>query len=334
MNKKFCTVLFLLSSSIAIANSAPEIGRIIDVKGSGFVSHNGETHELKKGTIIYPNSEIVVEHSGQVTYADNLDHRFHMSSSTSLAVSGKSVELRSGNMWFQSLNKIDNYKIVTANAAIDFQGGEAILTYDSQKGKSQLMVINGIMKLSNIKVPDLNLSISEGNFSYVDNSYDEGAPRDPTPVGEKTYKALISDFSGVKPFTEKQVTHEVKREIASTSPHELKKHEESNHEVNNTDKMLEEYKNGLLTKKEKVIVKKVSKKAYAKKEAVVKTKHQDSESTPLVVKIYGVQSTSTRMPASVKDSTSTNEKTTNEIKNNITTPSKETEKLLEKIKNL
>lgn len=368
MNKKILISLFFFSH-MAFANPT-SVGRITEVSGSGFISQNGATHEIKKGELIYVNSEIVVEHNGRVSFTDNADHRFHVGNSSSVAILKNGLQLRSGDVWIQSLNRNDNYKLMTANAVVEFQNGEAIVTYDTSKGKTQLMVINGMMKLANFRVPDLNLSVSEGNFSYVDNAYEEGAPRDPTPAGVKTYNALITEFKGVRPLdvnaekvmaaashetiaaTEAKheekhkeakhmeaapATHEAKREIAST--HEVVKHE---------DKLLDEYKNSMLEKKSHKTVSKTKKVVYSKPS----NKAEVKATSPLVVQIFGLKKIETtthesvathdvvpgtRKPASVEEPAGVVEKKVNtELKeeNKPVVPSKETEKLLEQIKNL
>ena len=243
MNK---ILLIATLSVFPLLSQAAEVvfGRIVDIKGSGFISYAGKTHEIKKGEVIYANSELIVEHSGQVSFTDNADHRFHLGNSSTAAIYAGKVELRSGDVWVQSLNKVEDYVLTTANASVTYQGGEAILSYDSVKGKTQLMVINGLMKLSNLRSPELNLSVAEGNFSFVDPSFEEGMPRDPTPVGEKTYGQLVSMFTAINPMDKKSAeifkdhpatghsaTHATtdaapaKREIASVPAdvHELEK---------------------------------------------------------------------------------------------------------------
>ncbi|MGZ3809052.1 MAG: hypothetical protein ACXVCE_13275, partial [Bacteriovorax sp.] len=103
----------------------PQFGRIVDLKGEGFISYNGKTRELKKGDVIEMGAEIVIEHQGQVSFTDNADHRYHLGNASSASVNATTVELRAGDLWFQSLNKNDNYKIKTANATVDYLGGEA-----------------------------------------------------------------------------------------------------------------------------------------------------------------------------------------------------------------
>lgn len=244
-----------------------QFGRVVDLKGEGFISYNGKTREMRKGDTIEVGAEIVIEHTGQVTFTDNADHRFHLGNASSASVSGKGVELRGGDLWFQSLNKNDSYTIKTANAVVEYSGGEGILTYDSGKGKSQLMVINGMMKLANLRSTELNLTVAEGHFSFIDNSYEEGAPRDPTPVGEKTYGQLVSLFNGVAPMDKNseaifkdhdkkeqnrnehvasRAVASVHEEVAGAGPRKENKKAEID------PAMIEEYKKGLLEKKSSI----------------------------------------------------------------------------------
>lgn len=199
MNKILLIIATLIISNNLFASQV-QYGRVVDIKGSGFISYDGHTHEIKKGEIIYVNSELIIEHSGQVTFTDNADHQFHLTSASSVFLSIGQVELRNGNIWVQSINKMEKSSLVSANAKVDFEGGEAIFSYDSLKGKTQLMVINGLMKLENLRAPELNLTVAEGNFSFVDQGFEEGMPRDPTPVGEKSYGLLVKMFHGISPM--------------------------------------------------------------------------------------------------------------------------------------
>lgn len=282
MNKYTLTFgLFLVSFS---AFASP-FGRIVDVKGSGFISHGGKTKDVRVGDVIELNSEIVVEHSGQITFTDNADHRFHLGNSSSVAVMNDHVELRSGDVWFQSINRTDDYKITSANASVIYQGGEAVLSYDSVKGKSQLMVISGMMKLANLRAPELNLSVAEGNFSFIDNAYDEGAPRDPTPVGEKTYRQLVSLFKNVSPLEAnavlafKENDHKAAARTIASVP------------VVDADKELEAYKAKILETPKKAAAVKIEKveKAVKTEKTPAKVAVKKSTVTPLVVKIYGLK---------------------------------------------
>jgi hypothetical protein len=288
MNKIVLLTAFISFNLFAVE---AQFGRIVDLKGEGFISYKGKTREIKKGDSIEMGAEIVIEHHGQVSFTDNADHRYHLGNASSASVSGSTVELRGGDLWFQSLNKNDNYKIQSANAIVDYSGGEAILSYDSVKGKTQLMVINGMMKLSNLRSSELNLMVTEGHFSFIDNAYDEGAPRDPTPVGEKTYGQLVALFNGIAPMDKnseklfKNVKEHGEKEhavAAATRAIASEKAEET------PASLVEDYKNNLLAKKVTEVneVKEVKVKPIAKKSKVAhlfKPKLTDK----LVIHIYG-----------------------------------------------
>ena len=110
MNKYFLGIAFISLNLFAVEPGGITFGRIEDLKGSGFISFQGKTREIRKGDSIELGSEIVIEHHGQVTFTDNADHRFHLGNASSVSVNSKSLELRSGDLWFQSLNKNDDYK--------------------------------------------------------------------------------------------------------------------------------------------------------------------------------------------------------------------------------
>lgn len=329
MNK---TSLFVVAALFSVNLFAAEahFGRVVDLKGEGFISAGGKTRELRKGDTIEMGAEIVIEHTGQVTFTDNADHRFHLGNASSAAVSGKGVELRSGDLWFQSLNKNDTYTIKTANALVEYTGGEAILTYDSSKGKSQLMVINGMMKLANLRQNELNLTVGEGHFSFVDNAYDEGAPRDPTPVGEKTYGQLVALFNGVAPMDKHSADifkgHDKKEEKtegahasrAVASVHEeaaeskpakvVAAHEDKKGEIDSG--LIEEYKNTLLEKKttKNVVTNKpaktkiiTEKKKTAGQKVIVHVYGQSSKPTVAFSMDAAPEKSKSRAPASVLD---------------------------------
>jgi len=343
-----CLILF---PAMASANLA-QFGRVVEVKGSGFVSNMGKTHEVKKGEILYLDSEIVVESSGQITFTDNADHRFHLGHSSSAALYNSKVELRSGDLWVQSINKIDSHSITTANAEINYTGGESIISYDSLKGKTQVMVINGMMKLSNLRAPELNLNVAEGNFSFVDLNYEEGMPRDPTPVGEKTYKELVALFNGVGPMDSHSadIFKDQTKSVAHGKVVEGNKETETNiKKTNDTHELNKEVAREIAS----ITVKANEAKSRNVK---IKDKRMSAKSKKVInnglIQIYGLNSNSPissmaiydmpktegkRAPASVTEAV-TEEVVPGSLQNNTTTQEspqyKECEKLIESLKKL
>ena len=316
MNKILSVLAVLILPTLTFAASV-QFGRVVDIKGSAFVSYEGQTHEIKKGETLFVNSEINIEHGGQVTFTDNADHQFHMGNASTAAIYAGKVELRSGDVWVQSINKTDEYTLTSANATVNYTGGEAILSYDSVKGKTQLMVINGLMKFSNLRTPELNLTVAEGNFSFVDPSFEEGMPRDPTPVGEKTYGQLVAMFPGVAPMDKhsaeifKNQKSAPQRSIAS-APEAPAHHEaapaKATHVAATEHKaaaeLEKEYKAELmkLTDKKARVVH-----APSKKEVSTVAKTNTDAKTPvaneLVVKIYGLAGSDTSATTAIYDIT-------------------------------
>lgn len=298
MNKILSILAVLALPTLAFA--APvQFGRVVDIKGSGFVSFEGQTHELKKGEVLYANSEIIIENGGHATFTDNADHQFHMGTASTAAIYAGKVELRSGDVWVQSINKTDDYILTSANAKVNYTGGEAILSYDSVKGKTQLMVINGLMKFSNLRTPELNLTVAEGNFSFVDPSFEEGMPRDPTPVGEKTYGQLVAMFPGIAPMDKHSVDVFKNAHGAKSAERGIASAPEAP-----AAELEKEYKAELmkLTDKKARVVEAPSKKAVsnvAKKTAKTKT----PVANELVVKIYGLAGSETSATTAIYDIT-------------------------------
>lgn len=305
MNKILSVLAVLILPTLTFAASV-QFGRVVDIKGSAFVSYEGQTHEIKKGEILYVNSEINIEHGGQVTFTDNADHQFHMGNASTAAIYAGKVELRSGDVWVQSINKTDDYVLTSANAKVNYTGGEAIFSYDSVKGKTQLMVINGLMKFSNLRTPELNLTVAQGNFSFVDPSFEEGMPRDPTPVGEKTYGQLVAMFPGIAPMDKHSVEifknqdgKSAQRSIASAP--EAPAHHENTKAAAELEK---EYKAELmkLTDKKARVAHAPSKKEVSTvAKSVAKTK--TPVANELVVKIYGLAGSDTSVTTAIYDTT-------------------------------
>lgn len=272
----------LLSASLSISalvtnvNAAEAFGKIIKIKGEGFISQNGKTKAIRVGDFIYPNSEIVIEHVGQLSFSTSDDQVYHLGKSSSMMVAPKNMVLRTGEVWFQSLNKANATKISTANADVELSGGEGILVYDSLKAKTQLVVVNGLMKINNARAPEVAISISEGNFSYVDNTYDNGIPRDPTPVGEKTYMELVGHFPGVQALDKNAIQVFAKETKVAASK------ESAKFEV--ADDILSAYRDTLTSAKKPEVKRGIASVHSEKKHAKVKAKEEG-----IPVQIFGTK---------------------------------------------
>lgn len=274
------TATLTISALMTQTHAAEAFGKIVKIKGEGFISQNGKTKAIRVGDFIYPNSEIVVEHVGQLSFSTSDDQIYHLGKSSSMMVAPKNMVLRTGEVWFQSLNKANMTKISTANADVELSGGEGILVYDSLKAKTQLVVVNGLMKINNSRAPEVAISISEGNFSYVDNTYDNGIPRDPTPVGEKTYMELVGHFPGVQALDKNAI--QVFAKETKVAGHGATKHGAT--KLGEADEILGAYRD-ILTSSKKTEVKR----EIASVHGQTKKPSTKSKETAMPVQIFGTK---------------------------------------------
>ncbi|PIK16701.1 hypothetical protein [Halobacteriovorax sp. JY17] len=186
----FFTFFFM---NLSLANS-PEM-MVTSVKGNAFLVSKGKTVTLKPGDHIYDFQEIFTEVGGQLTTKNFKDQVFHFSGGSSAKVLKNFLELQNGYLWVQSHEKKSQiYKIQTPNSIISFSEGEAIIDFDNNIVKTQLLVLNGQFSFSNLFENYLNLDVTSGKFSFISKDYENGAPRNPTPVGKNTFSKLQALF--------------------------------------------------------------------------------------------------------------------------------------------
>jgi len=175
--------------------------RIEHVSGRAFLISNGSTKVLKQGDHIYDLSDVVTEEGSLVTFVNYFDQQFHLSGSGHVKVMNQIVELKRGYMWMESLSESEvQSSIQTPNAYVKFSRGEAIVSYDQYSGKTQLLSIKGDFAFGNIFQEHLKVQVPSGEFSFVSKDYEQGSPRQPTPVGQSAFRKLTGLFSD-KPQT-------------------------------------------------------------------------------------------------------------------------------------
>lgn len=285
------TLTLLTLFSLTAVQASEFYGKITKVKGEGFISHKGKTVALKAGDNIQAGAEIVIEHEGTVTFKAFNDQTIHLGKASSMLIDKDALVLRQGEVWFQAPDKSKTIKISTANADVSYAGGEGILVYDGEKAKSQIFVMNGMMKVNNARTPEVAITVGEGNFSYVDNTHDHGIPRDPTPVGESTYKELLTHFPNVLPMqkgTEKVFHSEASRAVASShtdhnAHSEMVAKKPAGDELKDADDILSSYRDQLFQKNNSVKNKKVTR-SIASVPSEKKMKKTEKKTS---VKVYG-----------------------------------------------
>lgn len=217
-------------------------GKIIAVvsslQGKAFTTYKGQTKILKVGDHIQREAEVFTEIGGQLSLNDYYDHVYHLAGGGHIALYNNLVELREGYFWVQSL-KYDPLhgplRVTTANSVVENREGECIVSFDGHSGKTQLLAIKGDFVFKNALMEMKNLTLGEGQFSFIHNDHEEGRPRKATPIGYSSYQKVTGLFGGVQPFGEKkptglktrlttapdpkasaQAAPQTKREIAST----------------------------------------------------------------------------------------------------------------------
>ncbi len=201
------SVFILCWCAISQAYARRAVAIVQSVRGHVFYSHKGKVKTLAPGMRLTKDSEVFTEEGGQITFNDYFDHVYHLSGSGHIALSGRSVALKSGYLWVQFMGDYPTpfaFQIVTANTKVSHRSGEAIVSFDSSIGKTQLLVLTGVFEIQNALQEHLKLDVQEGQFSFIKNGYLEGAPRMPTPIGLHSYERVTGLFDAVEPLRKTQ----------------------------------------------------------------------------------------------------------------------------------
>lgn len=198
-------VLLLTVFAFSSASAAGPIARVNSISGNVFASANGKTKVLVSGDYIYDFTDIVTEEGTQITVTDFFDHKYHLSGSGHIKFLNKIIELKRGYLWVQSSNQDTKFHIQTANAKVSYKKGESIVSFDNYSGKTQILSISGRTSFGNLIQDYMNVTLSSGEFSFVDRDYNNGAPRTPTPVGNSSFKRIVGLFDGILPEKDGQV---------------------------------------------------------------------------------------------------------------------------------
>jgi len=196
------TSLTKLKSSLALSCLllsfgvlAKPVAQVIEVKGQVFaVGVDGSTKTLKANDHLEDQSEIMVGEDGQITLNDYYDATYHLIHGSHLKFFNKSVQLKKGKAWIQSLNARHPLSLTTANGHVAFWKGEFITTFEQASAKTQVLVVNGEVEVSNILDKDMKYNLAAGTFTLVDPEIENGIPRAPTKVGLNSLHTALSEF--------------------------------------------------------------------------------------------------------------------------------------------
>jgi hypothetical protein len=215
--KKLSSSLLLLSLSLSVWGKP--IAQVVKVDGSVFVVTNeGKTSALKANDHIDEKAEVLVEEGASVTLNDYYDSTYHLIGGSHLKLFNKSVQLKKGKAWIQSMTTKHPLVLTTANGHVSFSKSEFIVTFDQATARSQVLVVNGEVETSNILNESMKHLIPAGSFSMIDPEVENGSPRAPTKVGLQSLDTALAEFKIVTDKEKKSPTPT--REIASVSNNE------------------------------------------------------------------------------------------------------------------
>lgn len=182
----------------AIPLWAKPVAQVTELKGQVFViTPEGKTHSLKLNDHLEEKSEIMVGEEGSVTLNDYYDATYHMIEGTHMKFFDKSVQLKKGKTWIQSLNSRHPLALTTANGHVDFWKGEFITTFDQASSRSQVLVVNGEVEVSNVLDKNMKYIVLAGTFTLIDPDVESGLPRTPTKVGLSSLNGALAEFKAL-----------------------------------------------------------------------------------------------------------------------------------------
>jgi len=215
------TSLTKLSSSLLLLSLpfslwAKPMGLVTKISGKVFVTtEEGKTSTLRLNQTIDEKSEILVPTDSALTINDYYDGTFHLVGGSHLKLYDKSVHLKTGKVWVQSMNSRHPLALTTANGQVNYLKGEFIAIYDKPTKRSQILVVDGEVDVANIHDQQMKYSIPAGSFTVVD----DDVPRAPTKVGHQSLNAALAEFKSLP--IEPSVSEG--RSIASVSEKEVPK---------------------------------------------------------------------------------------------------------------
>lgn len=214
------TFLTKLSSSITILTLSftlwgKPVAQVIEIKGTVFmVAPDGKTSAVKVNQHLEDKAELMVEEGAFINVNDYYNVTYHLIGGAHLKFFDKSVQLKKGKAWIQSMNSRHPLALTTANGHVNFWKSEFIATFDHSTSRSQILVVNGEVEVSNVLDTQMKHAVAAGTFSMIDPEVDNGSPRVPTKVGLASLNKALSEFKQL-PTQIKNPTV-VAREIAST----------------------------------------------------------------------------------------------------------------------
>ncbi len=195
---KLKSSLFFSLLVFGVTAFAKPVAQVTEVKGQVFaVSPDGTTKTLKLNDHVEEKTEIMVVEDASITLNDYFDATYHLVTGSHLKFFNKSVQLKKGKAWIQSLNSRHPLGLVTANGMVDYWKGEFIVTFDQASSKTQVLVVNGEVEVSNVLDRNMKYTLTGGTFTMIDPDVENGVPRAPTKVGLNSLNSAMAEFKSL-----------------------------------------------------------------------------------------------------------------------------------------
>lgn len=190
---KLSSSLILITFSFSLL--AKPVAQVVEVTGTVFsITAEGKTRSLKLNDHLDENSEVLVEEGASLTLNDYYDASYHLIGGTHLKFFNRSVQLKKGKSWIQANGTKYPLSLTTANGNVEFSKGEFIATFDQTNSRTQVLVVNGEVDVSNVLDKTMKVTTTAGSFTMLDPEIEAGVPRSPTPIGLQSLEAGLSEF--------------------------------------------------------------------------------------------------------------------------------------------
>jgi len=154
---------------------AKPVAQVVEISGQVFaITEDGKTRSLKLNEHLDEKNEVMVEEGSSITLNDYYDATYHLIGGSHLKFFDKSVQLKRGKTWIQSKNSRHKLIVTTANGLIEFNKSEFITTFSHANARSQILVVNGDVEVSNILEKNMKQVISAGQFTLIDPQVENG----------------------------------------------------------------------------------------------------------------------------------------------------------------
>lgn len=192
--KFFLLISFLLSTTIA---SAKTVARVADFGGQSFLFlEGGKSKEVQYGDKVPDMSQLMIDDQAYVTLVDENGNIHYLAGGTFVKIYNNMLEVQNGYVWTKAHGEKPSL-INTVNSVAKYNKGEFITTVSSIDKKSQLLVLFGQVEFASSTEPELTIPVKSGEFTFIDQDYENGLPRSPTRVGISSYQQVKGVFANI-----------------------------------------------------------------------------------------------------------------------------------------